>query len=174
MSLLNIPLQVVANLPPAAATILLAALPIGELRGALPVALVVYKIPLFYAVLLVIIGNILPVYFLLIFWERASNYLSRRSPLFDSILKRLVLRTRNKLHDQVQRYGVWALAVFVAIPLPVTGAWTGSLAAFIFGLPRRQAFLAILLGLIISAIIVASLTLGTTYVINFFISTIRK
>ena len=150
----------VRDVPPQLATVMLAALPVGELRGALPVALLVYRLPVFEAVALSILGNMLPVYFLLMFFEGAAEWLSKRSEFANRVLERLYERTRLKLHDRVRKYGYWALALFVAIPLPVTGAWTGALAAFVFGLPRKKSFMAILAGVCVSALIVTGLTLG--------------
>lgn len=158
-----------ASLPPSVATILLAMLPIGELRGSLPVALTVYDMSLVPAVFFSILGNILPVYFLLVFFEQVSKFLSQRYEVWQRFFDWLFERTRRKLGDKIEKYGSWALILFVGIPLPVTGAWTGSLAAFVFGLDKKKAFLAILTGLFLSAAIVTVLTLGTALTVNAFI-----
>lgn len=150
----------VRDVPPQLATVLLAALPVGELRGALPIAILAYKLPVFEAAALSVLGNMLPVYFLLMFFEGAAGWISKRSELAERLLEKLYERTRLKLNDRVKKYGYWALALFVAIPLPVTGAWTGALAAFVFGLPRKKSFVAILAGVCVSALIVTGLTLG--------------
>ncbi|MAF80942.1 ligand-binding protein SH3 [bacterium] len=155
-----------AGIPAELATVFLAMIPIGELRGALPVALVVYDFSVVKAVALSIFGNILPVYLLLVFFEVVSRWLSERSEKARLFFEWLFERTRRKLAPQVEKYGPWALILFVAIPLPVTGAWTGSLAAFVFGLPKKEAFVAILIGLFISAAIVTVLTLGTALTFN--------
>lgn len=155
------------SVPPQLATLLLAAIPVGELRGALPIALTIYKLPLMEAAFWSVLGNMIPVYFLLIFFERASSWLTARSPLAAQVLERLHHRTRQKLEDNVEKYGPWALALFVAIPLPVTGAWTGSLAAVIFGIEKKTAFWAILMGILVAAAIVSALTLGATAGIHF-------
>lgn len=160
MEILNTLVTALAGIPPWLATIILAMIPIGELRGALPVALIVYKLPIIVAAPLAIIGNMLPVYLLLIFFERAAAFIRANSETGAKALDWLFERTRRKLHDKVLKYGPWALALFVAIPLPVTGAWTGTLAAFVFGLDKKKAFLAILLGVIISSVIVTVLTVG--------------
>ena len=151
---------------PEIATVLLAALPLGELRLALPAALVVYKLPVLEAVALSILGNMLPVYFLLVFFERTAAWLSERSVLADRFLQWLFERTQHKLDKRVKKYEHWALALFVAVPLPVTGAWTGALAAFVFGLPKKQSFFTILIGVCISALIVTLLTLGISFIVG--------
>ncbi|MBI4022062.1 MAG: small multi-drug export protein [Candidatus Andersenbacteria bacterium] len=152
-----------AGIPPALATILLAALPVGELRVALPTALLVYDLPLPYAAALSIVGNMLPVYFLLVGLEGVSSWARRVSPLADRLLGWLFARTRRRLDARVARLEHWALAIFVAIPLPATGAWTGALAAFVFGLPRWRSFLAILVGVCAAAALVAALTVGASF-----------
>lgn len=153
--------EVLKGVPPELATVVLATVPVGELRGALPVALVVYKLPVVLAVVLAIAGNMLPVFFLLKYIGPVTRWVSGRSEMVDRFLHWLFERTRRKLDERVERYNYWALALFVAIPLPVTGAWTGALAAFVFGLPRQKSFVAILVGVCVSAAVVTVLTLGS-------------
>lgn len=160
MSLLAPLVENLSTIPPQFATLIIAMLPIAELRGSLPIALTVYKLPIFESVVWSVIGNMIPVYFLLVFFEKGSQYLRLTSPFFDRALDKLYYRTRIKLHDKVEKYGVWALIIFVGIPLPATGAWTGALAAFVFGLNRAKAFFSILLGVILAAAIVTVITLG--------------
>lgn len=152
--------------PPEIATLILAMMPVVELRGALPVALVWYKLALPEAVGLSFIGNMLPVYPILIFLEYGAKFLRERSVVAERFFNWLFERTRQKLQLKVDKYGVWTLALFVAIPLPVTGAWTGTVAAFIFGLSKPKAMLAIAAGLIISALIVTLITMTASYTVN--------
>lgn len=161
--------QSLAAIPAELATVVLAAIPIAELRGALPIALTVYNMPVFKAAFLAILGNMLPVWFLLVFFEKLSAWLEAHSPFAHKILEALYERTRRKLEAKVQKYGTWALALFVAVPLPVTGAWTGSLAAHVFGLPKKQAFVSILVGVCIAAVIVTLLTQGALASIRTFL-----
>ena len=135
----------------------LAASPISELRGAIPVAITGFHFPWYYAFLLAIIGNLLPVPFILLFLDSISRLLSKVR-FFDSILKWLFERTRRR-GKIIERYERIGLALFVAIPLPVTGAWTGSLAAVLLGLRFRHAFLAIFIGVLIAGVIVTCATL---------------
>ena len=135
----------------------LAASPISELRGAIPVAIAAFHFPWYYAFLLAIIGNLLPVPFILLFLDAASRLLSKVG-LFDRILSWLFERTkrRSTIIEKYQRIG---LVLFVAIPLPVTGAWTGSLAAVLLGLRFKHAFLSIFIGVLIAGVIVTCATL---------------
>ena len=135
----------------------ISALPVLELRGALPVAVNLFHFPWYYALLLAIIGNLLPVPFLLLFLNTIFRLLSKVD-IFDRILHWLFehTRRRGKIINRYERIG---LALFVAIPLPVTGAWTGSLAAVLFGLKFKHAFLSIFVGVLIAGGIVTCLCL---------------
>lgn len=168
MEILQYLVQALSSIPPQLATVVLAMVPVGELRGALPVALTLYKLPVIEAMFWSIVGNMLPVYLLLVFFEKTAAWLQQHSPLADRLLQKLYDRTRHKLDGKVEKYGPWALTLFVAVPLPVTGAWTGSLAAFVFGLPKKQAFLAILAGVVIAAVIVTFVTVGVTATVQRF------
>jgi uncharacterized membrane protein len=137
--------------------LIISALPIFELRGALPVALNVFHFPWYYALLLAIIGNLLPVPIILLFLDVISRYLSKVG-FFERFLRWLFEHTkqRGKIIEKYERIG---LALFVAIPLPFTGAWTGSLITVLFGLRFRHAFLSIFIGICIAGIIVTCLSL---------------
>jgi len=137
--------------------LIIAALPIFELRGALPVAINLFHFPWYYALPLAIIGNLLPVPVILLFLDAISRWLSKIG-FFDRFLHWLFEHTR-KRGRVVERYERIGLALFVAIPLPVTGAWTGSLVAVLFGLKFRHAFLSIFIGVCIAGIIVTCLSL---------------
>ncbi len=137
--------------------LLIAALPIFELRGALPVAINLFHFPWYYAFLLAFIGNLLPVPLILLLLDTVTKLLSKIGFL-NRMLNWLFERTRRR-GKIVERYKRIGLTLFVAIPLPVTGAWTGSLAAVIFGLRFRHAFLSIFIGVFIAGIIVTCLSL---------------
>ncbi len=149
------------NVSPEVGTLLIAMIPIAELRGAIPVALVNFNLPVWSAYVWAVVGNMLPVFFLLLFLEPIARWLSARGRVFQRFFDWLFARTRRKFSAGAQKYGLFvALMVFVAIPLPVTGAWTGAAAAFLFGVPFRRAFLAILSGVLIAGVIVTLTTLG--------------
>ena len=135
----------------------IAASPISELRGAIPVAIAGFHFPWQYALLLAVIGNLIPVPFLLLFLNSFSRVLSKIG-IFKRALHWLFERTRRR-GKLVERYGRIGLALFVAIPLPITGAWTGSLIAVLFGLRFKHAFLSIFIGVLIAGAIVTCATL---------------
>jgi len=137
--------------------IIISALPIIELRGALPIAINLFNIPWYWALLLAITGNILPVPILLLFLDSIAKVLSRidvGNKFVDWVFERT--RRRGKIIERYERIG---LMLFVAIPLPFTGAWTGSIAAFLMGQKFIYSFLSILCGVIIAGVIVTTLCL---------------
>lgn len=162
MSVITPLVDALQSIPPQIATAIIAALPIAELRGAIPVALTVYNMSVPSTLFWSILGNMIPVYFILILLERVSVWLRARSKKADEFFTWLFDRTQRKLEKSVQQYGWWALAIFVAIPLPATGAWSGAVAAFVFGFPKKKAFFSILVGVVMAAIIVTILTVGAS------------
>lgn len=145
------------SLPNELITVIIAALPVSELRGAIPLALLTLKVPFLKVFFLSILGNLLPVIPLLLFLEPVSEKLRHFRP-WRSFFDRLFERTRRKA-SLVEKYEAIGLALFVAIPLPVTGAWTGCIAASLFKIRFRHAFLAICVGVVCAAVIVSALTL---------------
>lgn len=137
--------------------VLIAMLPLAELRVSIPIAIYAFELDPFTAFYLSVIGNMIPVIPLLLFLEPVSNYL-RRWRIGDIFFTWLFERTQHKHNDNFEKYGSIGLAIFVGIPLPVTGAWTGCAAAFVFGFKFKNAFLAILAGVIIAGAVVTTLT----------------
>jgi uncharacterized membrane protein len=153
----------VRGLPPELATFVIASLPISELRGAIPVALGVYKLPLWSALLWAILGNLAPIPIILWALGPVSNFLRRRSRTWEGFFRWLFARTRRKGERYFRVYQELGLVLFVAVPLPITGAWTGSVAAFLFGLSLGRSFFLITLGVLIAATLVTSATLGVSW-----------
>lgn len=141
---------------------LLSTLPITELRGAIPLALTIYKMPVFPTYIFAVLGNIVPAIFLLLYLKPFSDFLCRWC-LFNMFFEWLFKRTRRH-EEKYEKYGALFLLFFVAIPLPGTGAWTGSVAAFVFGIRFWYAFPTIVGGVMIAGIIVTLASLG---IINF-------
>jgi len=141
-------------------TFIIAATPIIELRGAIPIALFNYELSTSSAFIFSVLGNIFPVIFILLFFEKVSNFLSQKSKLFKRFFDWLFARTRKKHQGNYERFRDLFLVIFVSIPLPITGAWTGSLCAFLFGIPFKRAFPLISLGVIIAGVIVTLISLG--------------
>lgn len=136
---------------------IVSALPVTELRGALPLAINLFGMPWYKAFCLAVAGNLLPVPFLLLFLESIVKWVSKvdiGKRLVDWVFQRT--RRQGKFIERYERVG---LVLFVAIPLPMTGAWTGSIAAFLLGLKFRYALISILCGVIIAGVVVTCLCL---------------
>jgi uncharacterized membrane protein len=132
-------------------------LPYLELRGAIPLAWQLGFNPL-EAYLLAVIGNMLPVIPIIILIDPISKLLSRIY-FFKRFFDWVFARSQRKA-PQIQKYGFWGLAVFVAIPLPMTGAWSGALIAFLLRIRKRVALASVFLGVLIAGLIVTVLTYG--------------
>ncbi len=137
----------------------IAVLPISELRGAIPVAIGHYNFPWYYAYLFGVIGNLLPIPFILLFLNYIIPVLSRIR-IMNRFIQWFFTRTRRK-GKLVERYEWLGLMLIVAIPLPFTGAWTGAILAVLMGLTFKYAFSSITTGVLIAgAIVTAATVLG--------------
>lgn len=139
-------------------------LPIIELRGAIPIAILLFKIPWPQAVLISVIGNMVPIPLLLLLLEWFFEIISK-IPIGHRFTQWLFTRTRRK-GAAIERYEAIGLITFVGIPLPGTGGWTGSLAARIFGISFWRSLLFILIGVCLAAAIVTPLSLLGLVAVN--------
>lgn len=136
-------------------------LPIAELRGAIPIAMGVYHMSAAKAFFWGVLGNLIPIIFVLWGLDVLINrFLIHRIYLFNRFFTWLFERTKRKHSKSFERWRDLALVIFVAIPLPLTGAWSGAVAAFVFGIPIKRAFPLIGLGVLIAGIIVSLITAG--------------
>lgn len=139
-------------------TMLLSMVPVLELRGAIPIG-VANGLNIWVAIGVSIIGNLLPVPFIILFIRKIFSWLRKLSKRLDGLVTKLEQRAAKK-SDVVLRYAFWGLVVLVAIPLPGTGAWTGALVAAMLDMRLKRAFPAIALGVVIAGAIVAFVTYG--------------
>ena len=137
-------------------TFCIAMVPVLELRGAIPIG-TAYGLDLWTAIFVSILGNLVPVPFIIIFIKKIFAWMRRRMPRLDGLVTGLEKRAADK-SETVEKYAFWGLFILVAIPLPGTGAWTGSLVAAMMDMPMRKAFPAIALGVVGAGIIVAFVT----------------
>jgi uncharacterized membrane protein len=128
--------------------------PIGEIRAAIPLGLGVYKLNLYSVFIIAVIGNLIAAVAIIYILDPLSRFLMRKFRPANKFFTWLFNRTRRKYSKKFEKYSGFALAVFVGIPLPMTGAWSGALIAFVFGIPPKKAILDILLGIIMAGIIV--------------------
>ena len=145
-------------------TFFISMLPVVELRAGLPYGIALgldYPLALTAAV----IGNMIPVPFIIIFIQRVFIWLRRHRPKMDSFITKLEAKAHLK-GEKVQKYGPIALLLFVGIPLPGTGAWTGSLISALLELKPKSAIPCIFLGVLLAAAIMTALTFGVIHVVN--------
>jgi len=132
-------------------------LPIIELRGGL-IAAALLKVSLVKAFIICFIANILPVPFILWFIRIILSWM-RNIKCFSKIVKWLDKKVEKK-KGQIEKYGFWGIVLFVGIPLPGTGAWTGSLIAAMLDMNKKKAFLACTIGVFMAGVIMALFSYG--------------
>ena len=152
--MLNFIVNWLNGLPKELTVMIVGALPISELRGAIPLGLY-YGMPLYKAFLLAVLGNSIIIIPGLFLFEPVSTAL-RRFPFWSRFFEWLFERTKRKA-DTVQKYESLGLLLFVAIPLPMTGAWSGIIAATLFKIRFRYAFTAVITGVFCAGLIVSLL-----------------
>jgi len=131
---------------------LLSLLPISELRGAIPYALA-NQVPIPLAFLFCSLLNTLVAPFVYLFLSTLHRLLAHIG-WYERVFSRLLERARTRVKTQVDRYGYIGVMLFVAIPLPITGAYTGTLGAWVLGLDRRKTFVAVSAGVLIAGVVV--------------------
>lgn len=139
-------------------TMLMAMVPVIELRGAIPFG-VAAGITVQQALTCAIIGNLIPIPFILLFLRRVFIWMRKISPGFENLVEKLESRAKSK-KGIVDKYEIIGLIILVAIPLPGTGAWTGALVATVLDIRMRRALPAITVGVIIAGILVSVITYG--------------
>ncbi|RLF49621.1 MAG: ligand-binding protein SH3 [Thermoplasmata archaeon] len=152
-------LSLLSSLPPWLVVFLISMIPFVELRGAIPVAILIYHMPVLTAYIIAVIGNMVPVIPILIFLGSVEKWL-RKYEIWARAMDKLFDKTRRRASRSVERYEEVGIMLFVAIPLPMTGAWTGSLIAYLFGLEIKKSTFVILLGVLIAGLVVTAATLG--------------
>ena len=144
-------------------TLLVSMGPVVELRGGLPFG-ITRGLPYSVAITAAVIGNLIPVPFIILFISRIFAFLRKKIPKLERMIAALEKRAQNK-GDLVEKYSALGLCILVAIPLPGTGAWTGALVAAVLGIRLKKATPAIVIGVLIAAAIVTFVTYGVTKII---------
>lgn len=146
-------------------TFLISMVPVLELRGAIPIA-TAHGLDFRIAIPVAIIGNLVPVPFIIIFIRKIFVWIRKKIPRLDHFVGRLEERARKK-SGVVEKYAFLGLFILVAIPLPGTGAWTGALVAAMLEMRLKHAFPAIALGVVAAGIIVSVVTYGVAAIFTF-------
>ncbi len=147
--------------------LILSLLPISELRGGIPYA-VAHDINLVTAFFLCVASNMLVIPIMYIFLETVHK-IFYKVKIYRIIFDKYVDRTRKKAEKNVARFGYWGIMLFVAIPLPVTGAYTGTTAAWLLKLQKRKSFWYLALGVVIAGVIVSVATVTGIGLMKIFI-----
>lgn len=146
-------------------TFLVAMVPVVELRGAIPFG-VVRGLNLWTAIIASVLGNLVPVPFIILFIRRIFAWMRAHMPKLDGLVTRMEKKAE-KNRAAVEKYAFWGLAILVAIPLPGTGAWTGALVAAMMEMRLKRAFPAIVIGVVIAGVIVSIVTYGAPAIFSF-------
>lgn len=141
-------------MPPELTTFFSAMLPITELRGSIPFAIQVLGLSPFEAFFWATLGNMIPNFFILLALKPISEFLMKHSRFFKNFFEKLFEKTHQKHSKKFQEFGYLFLVLFVAVPLPGSGGWTGSLIAFLFGVPYWHAVVLICSGIFLAGIFI--------------------
>ena len=141
-------------------TLIVSMIPVIELRGAIPLG-VGLGLSHFDAMWVSMLGNMLPVPFIILFIRPIFKWMTRTSEKLGRVVEKLEARAEGKW-DKVHKYQFFGLAIFVGIPLPGTGAWTGALIAAVMDMRMRSALPSITLGVVMAGLLVTGITYGFT------------
>lgn len=141
-------------------TVLVSMVPVVELRGGIPFG-VGLGLPHWAAFVAAVIGNMIPIPFIVVYIRRIFQWMRRHLPRLDRLVDKLEAKAHVK-GRKVTKYKYLGLMIFVAIPLPGTGGWTGALAAAFLDMPLRKALPAIFAGILIAGFVVTGITYGFT------------
>ena len=134
-------------------------IPIIELRGAIPMG-AIFGMPWWQSYILSVVGNMLPVPIILLFVKAVLNFMAKSNvKLFNNVADFLFKRV-DKRRGKIEKYSFWGVCLFVAVPLPVTGAWTGSLVAAMIDMKFWKALLSCLLGVMIAGVVMTLISYG--------------
>lgn len=153
-------------LPPELIVFIVSMIPILELRGGMIIASL-YGFPLLKAFGICILGNIIPVPLIIWLVTPAFAWLKKRN-VFRPMVEKLEAKAMGK-SEKIRKASFWGLLLFVGIPLPGTGAWTGSLIAALLGLDKKKSCLAAVLGVIMASVIMALISYGIPALIDLFV-----
>ena len=146
------------------ATFFMSMLPVGELRVGLPYVIALgLEYPL--ALMAALLGNMIPVPFIIVYIKRIFEWMRKHMPKMDAFIKKME-RKADINRDTIEKYGHWGLLLFVAIPLPGTGAWTASLIAALLDIRTAKAVPVILIGVCIAAAIITLVTYGVIHIVT--------
>ncbi len=141
--------------------------PIVELRGAIPLGAAM-DLNIFECYFLSVLGNLLPIPFILIFIKKILEWMSVSKIKIFNKISNWIINKAEKRSSKVDKYSMWGLFAFVAIPLPGTGGWTGALIASLMGMRFKKSFVAVALGIFVAGIIMTLASYGVVSIFKIF------
>ena len=141
------------------ATLICAMIPIIELRGAIPLGAAL-GLPWWQNYIISVIGNFLPVPFILLFINAILRWMANSKVKFFNKVANWLFAKAEKNREKIEKYAFWGVALFVAIPLPATGAWTGSLVAAVFNMKFWKSLLSAIIGILIAGVVMTLVSYG--------------
>ncbi len=151
-------LHLIAGIPAEIAVFILATMPVGELRAAIPVGLITYHLPVWEVFVWAQLGNVVPVFVIYALCDWWVRLMERRRGWLHRLTDKVLSHTHSKMHGHFSKWGLIAVMLFVAVPLPGMGAWTGTLGAYLLHIPLKKALPFIILGNLIAGVIVTVVT----------------
>lgn len=142
-------------------------IPIIELRGAIPFGALL-GMPFWQNYLLCIVGNMLPIPIILLFVKAVLNFMAKCRVKFFNKIANWLFKKADKNRSKIEKYSFWGLFLFVAIPIPGTGAWTGSLVAALIDMKFGKAILSVFLGVLTAGLIMSAISYGIAGLISIF------
>ncbi len=151
---------------PHLAVLICSMIPIIELRGSIPLGALL-EMPFWLNYILSVVGNMLPVPIILLFVKAVLNWMAKCKIKFFNKIANWIFQKADKNRPKIETYGFWGLFIFVAIPLPGTGAWTGSLVAALIDMKFGKAILAVTLGVLSAGVIMTLISYGVLGFLSF-------
>ncbi len=148
-----------SGIPKELAAFLIAAIPVTELRAALPLAYKAYGLSAFWAWFYSVAGTFSAMVLIVLLLDPAAKFLSKYIRFFHKFFEWLFEHTRKRANGKMEKYGEWAIFIMAATPIPFVGGMTGALAAFVFGVPLKKSLPLLLFGTMVSGMIVLGITI---------------
>ena len=147
-----------SGFPKELATFIIAAIPVTELRAALPLAYKIYGLSAFWSWFYSVAGTFFVMVIIVLLLDPIAAFLSKYIVFFKKFFEWLFEHTRKRAGSKMERYGSWAIFILAATPIPLLGGMTGALAAFVFGVPLKKSLPLLLFGTMVSGLIVLGIT----------------
>ncbi len=156
------------SLAPQIKIFLLAMLPIIEVRGAIPLGLTVYDQSIITTFIFGAAGNFIAAAIVFLGLHMFGDKVIEKIPKIGPMLEKYLARARRIFKGKYEHWGVLGLILFVGIPLPMTGGWTGAAAAYVFGFPKKKSLAALAAGVLLASTVMTLLTTGIEWIIRLF------